>query len=147
MLKPKSNEKPKKQIGYLKRAREMQELAHANFEPERGDKSLSRIHKNIIKPRFGNTYRTFLRAMNTDTSVIERLERERDERELCKLRDKNKLNQTNERCKKFTKCTLRAVNSTCFRMFPGCGIPSRAYGVFMTGLTPGGFTSSTWPAT
>lgn len=55
MLKPKSNEKPKKQIGYLKRAREMQELAHANFEPERGDKSLSRIHKNIIKPRFGNT--------------------------------------------------------------------------------------------
>lgn len=89
MLKPKSNEKPKKQIGYLKRAREMQELAHANFEPERGDKSLSRIHKNIIKPRFGNTYRTFLRAMNTDTSVIERLERERDERELCKLRDKN----------------------------------------------------------
>lgn len=81
MLKPKSNEKPKKQIGYLKRAREMQELAHANFEPERGDKSLSRIHKNIIKPRFGNTYRTFLRAMN------------------------------------------------------------------MTGLTPGGFTSSTWPAT
>lgn len=49
MLKPKSNEKPKKQIGYLKRAREMQELAHANFEPERGDKSLSRIHKNIIK--------------------------------------------------------------------------------------------------
>lgn len=129
MLKPKSNEKPKKQIGYLKRAREMQELAHANFEPERGDKSLSRIHKNIIKPRFGNTYRTFLRAMNTDTSVIERLERERDERELCKLR------------------ALRAVNSTCFRMFPGCGIPSRAYGVFMTGLTPGGFTSSTWPAT
>lgn len=48
MLKPKSNEKPKKQIGYLKRAREMQELAHANFEPERGDKSLSRIHKNIF---------------------------------------------------------------------------------------------------
>lgn len=37
MLKPKSNEKPKKQIGYLKRAREMQELAHANFEPERGE--------------------------------------------------------------------------------------------------------------
>ena len=32
---------------------------------------------------------------------------------------------------------MRAVNSTCFRMFPGCGIPSRAYGVFMTGLTPG----------
>lgn len=94
MLKPKSNEKPKKQIGYLKRAREMQELAHANFEPERGDKSLSRIHKNIIKPRFGNTYRTFLRAMNTDTSVIERLERERDERELCKLRDKNSLTQS-----------------------------------------------------
>lgn len=123
MLKPKSNEKPKKQIGYLKRAREMQELAHANFEPERGDKSLSRIHKNIIKPRFGNTYRTFLRAMNTDTSVIERLERERDERELCKLRDKNSLTQSNS------------------------GIPSRAYGVFMTGLTPGGFTSSTWPAT
>lgn len=96
MLKPKSNEKPKKQIGYLKRAREMQELAHANFEPERGDKSLSRIHKNIIKPRSGNTYRTFLRAMNTDTSVIERLERERDERELCKLRDKNSLTQSNK---------------------------------------------------
>lgn len=96
MLKPKSNEKPKKQIGDLKRAREMQELAHANFEPERGDKSLSRIHKNIIKPRFGNTYRTFLRAMNTDTSVIERLERERDERELCKLRDKNSLTQSNK---------------------------------------------------
>lgn len=52
--------------------------------------------KNIIKPRFGNTYRTFLRAMNTDTSVIERLERERDERELCKLRDKNSLTQSNK---------------------------------------------------
>lgn len=73
MLKPKSNEKPKKQIGYLKRAREMQELAHANFEPERGDKSLSRIHKNIIKPRFGNTYRTFLRAMNTEFNSIKQM--------------------------------------------------------------------------
>lgn len=34
--------------------------------------------------------------MNTDTSVIERLERERDERELCKLRDKNSLTQSNK---------------------------------------------------
>ena len=31
MLKPKSNEKPKKQIGYLKRAREMQELAPVSY--------------------------------------------------------------------------------------------------------------------
>ena len=86
MTQIKSNDETKKQIGYLKRAREMQQLATAHYVPGQGDKSLARVHERYIKPRFGNTYRTFLRAWNTDTSMLETLERERDERERQKQR-------------------------------------------------------------
>lgn len=81
-------ERPNCQIGYLKRAREMQRLAKAYYEDGRGDKSLSWVHEHFIKPRFGNSYRTFLRAWRTDTSVLERREHERDERERRKLRNR-----------------------------------------------------------
>lgn len=88
MPKPKLIERPNCQIGYLKRAREMQQLAQPYYKDGKGDKSLSWVHEHVIKPRFGNSYRTFLRAWTTDTHVLERRERERDESERLKLRNR-----------------------------------------------------------
>ncbi len=91
MNKPKLIERPNCQLGYLKRAQEMKLLAKPHTK--RGGVTLSWIYEHVIKPRYGTSYRTFLRAYHTDTSMLERRENERDERERRKLQETYGLTQ------------------------------------------------------
>lgn len=60
----------KHQTSYLKRAREIQRIVSRHYEPGRQDRNLSAVYRRHVEPRFGITYKTFLRARKIDTSPL-----------------------------------------------------------------------------
>lgn len=60
----------KHQTSYLKRAREIQRIVSRHYEPGRQGRNLSAVYRRHVEPRFGITYKTFLRARKIDTSPL-----------------------------------------------------------------------------